>query len=312
MSLRNVMEKQRLVMDGAMGTELEAIVPRGSKIQPKSSPLWSGMVLLHEPGLVQRVHESYAEQGAQVLLTLTYQISYASLKKHTAMDDDDIVQLWNLAVLVCRRALGNHHGWVLGSIGPYASYLADGSEYTGYYGNVSKSEIQRYHTPLARYYIESGVDAIAFETIPNFTELKVILNMMLKLLQIRPKSFYTSFNFNGTVLADGTPIKSVVRYINMKLAKHPQLQQNFLGIGMNCLDYSYVEDVIASIDSYPLIIYPNLGFYHDPQSDQYLVDRDPEKWKRLIKQWLSHPNVRIVGGCCLTTPNEIHTIQTLI
>ena len=319
MSLKSVIKDERLVMDGAMGTELEYILPKDSKLHPKSSPLWSGMALVHNPNLVEQVHKSYVTHGAQILLTLTYQTSYASLKKYTSMNDDEIYKLWAQSVRVCRRALGSHRGWVFGSIGPYATYLADLSEYTGIYKDATKSDIQDYHLPLAQYYVNcAGVDAIAFETIPNFSECKVVFNLMLKLIQIKPKCFYVSFNFkDGNSMTDGTPIKKLVQYINMKLAKHPELEENFLGMGLNCLDFDLVDDVILSINgesstSMPLIVYPNLGYYCCADQDKYLLDRDHVKWERLVSQWFSYPNVRVVGGCCLTTPTEIQIIKNVL
>ena len=65
--LRRLRRDGRLVViDGGMGSELEA---QGA---PMDHDAWSGLVNLHDPGLVRRVHEDYVRAGADVLITNTF------------------------------------------------------------------------------------------------------------------------------------------------------------------------------------------------------------------------------------------------
>src|SRR6516225_6188746 len=58
-----------LVIDGALGTELERL---GCDL---SGHLWSGRVLLHQPEQIERVHRSYLDAGADCITAASYQVS---------------------------------------------------------------------------------------------------------------------------------------------------------------------------------------------------------------------------------------------
>ncbi|ODV80962.1 AdoMet-homocysteine methyltransferase [Suhomyces tanzawaensis NRRL Y-17324] len=317
MSFKEELVKRKLTMDGALGTELEELVPRDSPVQPKSSRLWSGMVLLHQPELVTQVHQAYVEAGAEALITGTYQISEASLKKNTSLSDQEIIDLWSLSVEVACQAAetADHKVFVLGSIGPYATCLADGSEYTGKYGDISVEQLTAYHKPLALYLAgDSRVDVLAFETIPNLIECQAILELLAA--NKISKSFYISFNFSSTeLLMDGTPIAKMAEYLTGFLHQHPEVASNFVGIGVNCTEYQLVESIVENINaaiSMPLILYPNLGFDYDEVLGEYQTKKNVEKWARLVEKWCSFDNVRVIGGCCGTAPVDITAVKKVL
>ena len=60
------MSEKIILLDGGMGQELIKL----SKSDPH--PLWSTFVMLEEPNLVRKVHESYIESGASVITLNTY------------------------------------------------------------------------------------------------------------------------------------------------------------------------------------------------------------------------------------------------
>ena len=80
--VQDILDKRKLVIDGALGTELERLLPTTSTYLPSGSPLWSGQVLIKNPELVEQVHLDYINVGADMIITSTYQTSYASLHKY--------------------------------------------------------------------------------------------------------------------------------------------------------------------------------------------------------------------------------------
>ncbi|KAG7663606.1 SAM4 [[Candida] subhashii] len=303
MKIKQLLKKKRLVLDGALGTELENHLPKDSPIQPKGNPLWSGMVLLKDPKLVEQVHSNYLDSGADIITTSTYQISYASLRKYTNLNDKEILDLWNKSIDVAQEAIrksGKSKKVIVGSVGPYATYLCNFSEYTGDYGDASNGDLEKHHLPMIKFFVENKkVDVIGFETMPRFNEVKVVINIM-KRLNIK-KEFYVSINcIKVGEMVDGTPIQELVTCLQKELRDN----KYFIGLGINCTHFDLINEIISEIDGLPLILYPNFPF-EDP-------DIDHSGWKQEVFKWLEFKNVRIIGGCCNTGPAEIRQISELV
>ena len=57
--------------------------------------------------------------------------------------------------------------WISGDVGPYAAYLANGSEYSGDYGQITIEELKEFHRSRDSNSPRSRCDLLALETIPN-------------------------------------------------------------------------------------------------------------------------------------------------
>lgn len=306
--VQDILEKRKLVIDGALGTELERLLPTTSTYLPSGSPLWSGQVLITNPELVEQVHLDYINVGADMIITSTYQTSYASLHKYIGYDMDQAIALWNLALNVAKNAVkksGRDDVIIAGSIGPYATLLANGSEYNGDYQGVTDEELIEYHTPLFEFYENSDVDIICIETIPSFQELKVIIGLAKKYTS---KEFFISINpQTGSALSDGTSLIEVAQLfaeIN---------DPRFVAVGINCTSYENVDQISTYLTDFPLFIYPNLGFVYDTTVHKFVSKALQEStWSKSVAKWLAFPNVKAIGGCCSTTPAEIKQVAQLI
>lgn len=311
--IREVLQERRLVIDGALGTLLEERIDKDSPIHPQNSKLWSGKVLMEEPQLIEEIHLEYIEAGADMIISSTYQLSYPSLVKYEGMDGAEIVKLWNKSIDVAHQAIvkARKPVYLVGSVGPFATYLADGSEYSGAYGQVSGEQIYNYYLSLIQFLSANPkVDVIGIETIPNYQELKVVMNILKK---FPAKPFYISFNFvKGKTLPDGTPIETVMRYLLMKLDTSEVLQKNFAAMGLNCLDYLQVGEILQQLPELNVFIYPNLGYTYDPIAKKYEFLPNPKQFEDELKKWLQYPQVRAVGGCCLTTPKTIELVSKVV
>lgn len=312
-----------LVIDGALGTQLESIIPANSPLQIKSDPLWSTKVLIEEPSYISRLHEQYASCGADILITSTYQASFKTLQKFKGMSKKEVIELWDKAVSLAKQAAGTKY--IAGSIGPYGGYLANGSEYTGDYKGVTSRELTEYHLPSIHYFTKAGVDLIAFETIPNFLEFKVILNLLNRVyLSIGSEKFppfYISFSMkSASQLADGTDIAQVSEYLNTHIPKLKFMARNLFALGCNCLDYQLVSPVLHNFNSHldyniSLLTYPNLGMvydHYDTDSTTYNHLSNLSNWQKLVKEWYGIENVIAIGGCCSTGPQEVKAVRDIV
>lgn len=327
MSLKQVLSEKVLVQDGSMGIQLENLLPLDHPLSVKGSPLWSTKLLLEEPSLITQVHKSYVDVGCEMLITSTYQASKLTLEKHANMSLAEVQDVWQKSVDCAKEAISTSSRtdkiYIAGSIGPYGAYLANGAEYSGDYDGKSPTELAEYHTDLVKFYVDNAdVDVIAFETIPNFDEVKGIFQLLKGLYSENyGKEFYLDFSCkNESTLVDGTPLSEVIDYIISQDIGY--VKANFIGTGCNCVAYEIVTGIVntvnqacekRNVEPFNLIVYPNLGFNNDMSDpSQYGFRSDTAGWRRAVKEWLAVPNVRIIGGCCSTGPEEVAIIHDVI
>lgn len=332
-NIKEVIEQNQLVLDGALGTQLETkfkdiLKAKGLDIQ--HHPLWSALILLREPQLIQKIHYEYLKSGADIITTATYQASKAGLQQHANLSNDEVLKMYKKAVDIAVQAqeqfkeLDSRPTYVCASIGPYGGYLANGAEYTGDYSDLKDlSELANFHHDMAKAFLaDSRVSVLGFETIPNFEEAKEILNLMENLYLEKKNSeaagFYLSFNFkNEEQICDGTKIAEVLDYINKRISASEILKNKLLSVGANCIQFEKAESIIGNIAKHnklkiPLIVYPNAGLNYDLNTALYTVAGVKSSvWKDAVKQW-TLDGVAVIGGCCGSGPTDIKSIRECI
>lgn len=313
-----------LVQDGALGTQLESIIPLDDPHSVKGLPLWSTNALIHAPHLITQIHSSYLEVGADMIITATYQALLQTLAQHSNMDQAQCRAIWQRAVECAEearaRCSSGARAFIAGSVGPYGAFLANGAEYSGDYGAVSRQQLKDYHRDMVQFYVDSAVDVIAFETIANIHEVEALVQLLEETYtETRRKEYFISFSCKDAAhMVDGTPVRQAVQYI---LARAPSVaRSNLVGLGCNCVPFEIVDDFVegvnrtceeAGVVPVPLLVYPNLGFeVSDPA--HYAFRSSTEKWARSISTWTRHRNVRVIGGCCSTGPLEIAVIRRIV
>nr|CAB3466444.1 unnamed protein product [Digitaria exilis] len=192
----------RLVLDGGLATELEA---NGADL---NDPLWSAKCLLSSPHLIRKaslnsrippnpkdpsllVHMDYLEAGANVIITASYQATIQGFESK-GFSKEQSENLLTKSVEFAREAremfLKEHLDQstptqqpilVAASIGSYGAYLADGSEYSGDYGEAGTVQfLKDFHRRRLQVLAEAGPDLIAFETIPNKLEAQAYVELL--------------------------------------------------------------------------------------------------------------------------------------
>lgn len=328
--IRDHLRQGQLVLDGALGTQLEIefediLKSKGLDIQ--HHPLWSALILLKEPGLIQEIHHKYLCSGADIILTATYQASEAGLLKNEGLKDREVVELYTKSIDIAHAAQryfavneNTRDTFIGGSIGPYGAYLANGAEYTGDYID-DDLDLAAFHRLLARtFLLDNRVDVLAFETIPNFKEAKQILELTEQLYadEKKQKYFYLSFSFKDKEhICDGTPISEVMAHISDKLNGSKVLRDNFLAVGANCIKFELADDIVSNIAKsntmdLPLIVYPNAGLDYNLSSGLYTVHAMSKSlWGESVTKWIGN-GAMIVGGCCGSGPRDIKALSEFV
>lgn len=277
-----------MILDGGLATELER---RGADL---SHRLWSARVLIEDPDLIRDVHRDYFRAGAQVAITATYQASGAGFAAQ-GIDRAHAVDLMRRAVSLARsaREQADRAGLLIAaSLGPYGAMLADGSEYTGDYGDTSEDELIRFHRSRIEVLAAAGPDLFAAETIPSMPETEALAAVLSEFPEIPS---WVSFSCrDGARIADGTPIEDAARVA----ASIPSVA----AVGINCTPIRLMAPLVHRLRnavSTPSIAYPNAGGRWDATARAWRDDAgtDAQSLAEAAEAWLGE-GAGWVGGCC--------------
>lgn len=293
-----------LILDGALGTELEN---RGHDVSGK---LWSAKYLLENPQIIQELHEDYLRSGADIVTTSSYQATVQGLEDY-GLSEKEALDTIALTVELAKNARQNFwqslsddekkkrvYPLIAGDVGPYAAYLADGSEYTGDY-QLSKESFKDFHRSRIQTLLAAGSDFLAIETIPNMTEATALVELLAD--EFPDTEAYMSFTAQDSQsISDGTLMTEV--------AKLCDSSKQILAFGINCSRPAIISDLLKAsrtISQKPLVTYPNSGEIYDgaiqtwkslPDNSHTLCENS-QVWHKL--------GAKIVGGCCRTRPEDI-------
>jgi homocysteine S-methyltransferase len=279
------------LLDGGFSTALEEL---GNTL---NTSLWSGELLKSHPDQVRKAHQLFADAGAEVLITSSYQITFPGC----------LVQGWSEkeveASLLSSTELARFPGVkVAASVGPYGAYLADGSEYRGNYG-LSKQELKDFHRDRLKVLISSNPDLLAVETIPELTEAQAIIELLSEIAPTMP--FWISFSCKSeTELCSGEKFSDAVSLVNSS--------SSAVAVGINCTKPSLISSLLKSATSnIPFVVYPNSGREWDAVAKKWLGPvnssfeiSDIEAWKSL--------GATVIGGCCGVSPRDISELRTFV
>ncbi|KRM88690.1 homocysteine S-methyltransferase [Liquorilactobacillus vini] len=294
-------QKETLISDGAMATELEKLGVN------TANDLWSAAALLTEPAKITQVHRSYFAAGAMIATTNTYQANFAAFQKR-GFNQVQFQQLIKQAVDCARQAQSSakipNETLVAGSVGPYGAYLADGSEYTGNY-QLTEAEFQNFHYLRIKALLAAQVDVLAIETQPKFAEVQALVKLLAA--KFSQTTAWISFSIKDPQhLCDGTLLAQAATWLND--------QQQISAVGINCTDLLQITPALQTLKKYsvkPLIVYPNNGDEYDPVTKQWQAKHLSQNFSDLVPQWQKN-GARIIGGCCRTTPTEIAAIAQTV
>lgn len=285
-------EPGKLILDGATGTELHR---RGVDT---GLPLWSANALLNEghAEILKLIHLDYLRAGADIITTNTFRTHRRTLAR--AGFGEQAAALTRRAVEIARQAIADFRAerpqaspLVAGSIAPledcYSPQLVP-----------PQAECIAEHTDMARHLAEAGVDLLLVETMNTAREASAAAQAALATGLPVIVSFVCGLDgrlLSGESLADAT------RDIAL-----PGVN----AVGANCAPTHTLTTLLSAMraalpDSMPLIAYGNIGLADDTMGWVNTDAVEPAVYARYAKNW----QVKIVGGCCGTTPEHISQLR---
>jgi 5-methyltetrahydrofolate--homocysteine methyltransferase len=290
-----------IVFDGGMGATLEQFdldLERDYKLPGRCHEA----LVLNRPDVIQGVHESMVEAGAEVVETDTFQGSRIKLDEWGL--GEHTLEINRKAAEIARKAVGEDR-FVAGSIGP-TGYLPASEDPS--LGKIRFRELVAVFAEQAQGLLEGGVDLVIIETAQDILEVKAAIFGVREAFQTtgRRTPIQTSVSLlpNGGKMLLGTDISSA-------LATLEALEVDV--IGLNCsTGPEDMRDAIRFLGEHsplPVHCIPNAGIPHQGPDGETVFPERPEPLAEVLGEFVQRYGVSIVGGCCGTTPDHIRAIR---
>ena len=276
-----------LIADGAMGSMLhEAVGPQRCFDELNST----------EPEAVFRVHQAYIEAGAQIIETNTFGANRFKLA-HLGLGDE-VQRLNSRGVKIAREAREAAASEVLiaGSVGP----LGLGVQAR----HPEPQEIISYFLEQTQALEERGVDLFILETFTYIEEILLAIDA-IRSFSLLPVIAQLTYAEEGVAYGDLRPTDAAAQLKN----------KNVQVVGANCTlgpqALLPILTELASIDELRVSGMPNAGF-PKREGDRIVYPKASPEYFALFAREAAAAGVRILGGCCGTTPAHIRAMADAV
>jgi 5-methyltetrahydrofolate--homocysteine methyltransferase len=289
-----------VVFDGGMGATLEQfdLSHEDYGLEGKCHEA----LVLNRPDVIEGVHASMLEAGAEVVETDTFQGSRLKLDEWGL--GEHTLEINTKAAQIARKAAGDDR-FVAGSIGP-TGFLPASTDPT--LGDISFARLVEVFAEQARGLVEGGADLIIIETAQDILEVKAaIFGVREAFASIgRRLPIVTSVSLlpQGGKMLLGTDIQAVLTTLDA------------LGvdvIGLNCsTGPEDMRDAIRFLGEHsplPVHCIPNAGLPLQGPDGETIFPEEPGPLAATLGEFVERYGVGIVGGCCGTTPEHIAAIR---
>lgn len=285
MNIRDFIKNNIVYLDGGMGTLLQK-----SGLQPGELPEhWN----ISHPEVIREIHKNYYDSGSNVVNTNTFGAN--TLKFSIDELDEIICHAVKNADEARKASSGEQEKFIALDVGPTGKLLKP-------LGDLDFEDAVKIFAETIRLGVKYGVDLITIETMNDSYETKAAV-LAAKENSDLPIIVTNAYGENGRLMTGANPAVMAAMLEGMGVD----------AIGANCsLGPKQLMDVMDELLKYcsvPVAFKPNAGL---PKSDGKVTyyDVDADEFAQDIK--LSVENgVRIVGGCCGTTPEYIKKVCEL-
>ena len=317
--LRDLLRQRILVLDGAMGTMIQArgiteADVRGDRFAewPASLAGANDLLVLTQPDAIREVHAAYLAAGADVVTTNTFNAQAVSLADY---DLEDLAHELNVAAARLARqacdeaATDERPRFVAGSIGPMnrTLSLSPDVEDPGHRAVTFDEVRDAYATQIAGL-VEGGADVLLVETIFDTLNAKACVVALRE--HRRRTGSLPPVMLSGTVVDQSgrTLVGQTVEAFYHSLAHAPEL----LSVGLNCALGSaqmrpFIEE-LSAVSPVFTSLYPNAGLPNELGG----YDEGPAFMAEQARAYAEDGFLNLVGGCCGTTPEHIAAIADAV
>src|SRR5215207_6605530 len=293
--------RQRIVVfDGGMGATLEQFELTQADYGGLEGKCHEALVL-NRPDVIEGVHTSMLDAGAEVVETDTFQGSRLKLDEWRL--GEHTLEINTKAAEIARKAAGDER-FVAGSIGP-TGFLPASDDPT--LGDISFRKLVEVFTVQARGLLEGGADLVIIETAQDILEVKAAIFGTREAFRLtgRQVPLQTSVSLlpNGGKMLLGTDIQAVLTTL---------VSLDVDVIGLNCStgpeDMRDAIRYLGENSPVPVHCIPNAGLPLQGPDGETIFPEQPDPLANVLQEFVERNNISVVGGCCGTTPDHIRAI----
>lgn len=281
-------QKQFLVLDGATGTNLQK---RGLPVGT-APETW----LFDNPAGISQLYSDFVQAGSDIILTCTFggnrtRLAHANLAER-------IVEVNQTAVSLAKEVTRDKDVFVAGSLGPTGEMMQP-------FGTLSEEEVFNIYQQQANILISAGVDLLVIETQFDLNEAQAAVRAVRS---VDPDiALVCSFSYDrGVRTMMGVKPFQMAEIFN-------EMAVDVLGIncGKSLEDNLSVLKTLKENTNKPIWFKPNAGLPTSNPDGSTSYDVTPEMMGAHAKTWIAE-GVRLVGGCCGTTPEHLTAIAEAV
>ena len=302
LSFLEQIRRRVVVYDGAMGTNIQ-------KYDLSVDDYWgkegcNELLVQSRPDVIRAIHASFFEAGCDVVETNSFGSSRIVLAEY---DLGDQVRELNIAAarlakdVAAQFSTPEHPRFVAGSIGPTTKLPS--------LGHISYDDMAVTYREQIEALIEGGVDILLIETCQDLLQAKIALaaceDAMRTAGKRLPVQMQVTLEATGTMLL-GSEIGAALAVLE---CFQPDV------IGLNCATgpremHDAVRFLCANATC-PISVLPNAGLPQNVGGHAHYT-LTPQELAQAHKQFVEEYGVRVVGGCCGTTPEHLRAVVEML
>jgi 5-methyltetrahydrofolate--homocysteine methyltransferase len=314
-ALRQLASERILVLDGAMGTMIQALGLDEEGYRGARFDAWNrevrgnnDLLILSQPETIRDIHLAYFRAGADIVSTNTFsstRIAQADYGMSGIVHELNVegARLARAAADLAQREDGRPR-FVAGALGPTnrtASISPDVANPS--FRAVTFDELRAAYAEQVKGLLEGGADLLLIETIFDTLNAKAAIAAIADVFEARGAS--TPVMISGTITdRSGRLLSGQTPAAFWNSVRHGAP----FSIGLNCAlgakeMRAHIAEIARIADTF-VCAYPNAGLPNE--FGRY--DESPDYMATLLAEFADAGLVNIVGGCCGTTPDHIRAI----
>ena len=317
-TLKELLAKKILIIDGAMGTmiqrhKLEEADYRGERFADWAYDLKGNndLLVLTQPQIIQGIHEAYLEAGADIIETNTFNGTRVSMSDYHMQDL--VPEINREAARLAKEACAKYSTpekprFVAGVIGPTSRTTSISPNVNDpAFRNITFDALKVDYIESTKALIEGGVDIILIETVFDTLNAKAAIFAV--------KEVFKELGYELPIMISGTITDASGRTLTGQTAEafwNSMRHAEPISIGFNCALGAdamrpHVKTVSDVADTF-VSAHPNAGLPNAFGG----YDETPEETAAFIKEFAESGLINITGGCCGTTPDHIRAIAQAV
>lgn len=297
-----LIKKRPLIIDGAMGTQLQTYgVPDSAWLHEDENLEGCNELLnLTAPNILESIHNAYAMADADMIKTNTFGTMPWVLDEynigHMAYELSKLGAR-HVKTICDKYSSDGKTRFVLGSIGPGTKLPS--------LGHIHYDEMYEGYKITAQGLVDGGVDIFLLETCQDPLQIKAALHALQDTAPHIPIMVSVTIELSGTMLI-GTDAQTIAAILE---------PFNILSLGFNCgtgpQQVKKHLKVLSEVCSIPLSVHANAGLPQN-RGGYTFYPMGPKEFSELQNEFLEFDGVSFLGGCCGTTPQHIKALSDTV